>query len=143
MPISPKKPPRIPPTTGATRLDPEVWPEPDVALLVVSERTIDVGGKVEVIVVRTNTTEPSARVLESDDTMTDGAGVTSVVNTSVPELPETVESGDKVGVTVVVDSMSDSETDVDDDVVGTPPSAGCTLEHGPKSVAVGENCVNS
>lgn len=108
-----------------------------------SGRTIDVGGNVEVIVVRTSTTEPSDRVLDSDATTTDGAGVTTVVNTCAAEASETVEGGGKVGVTIVVDVVPDSETGVDDDVVGAPPAAGWTLEHGPKSVAVGENCVNS
>lgn len=70
----------MPPITGAKTLDRELWfvlwPP---ATVDDSGRTTVNGGYAEVIVVKTNTTEPSDLVLDCEVTMIEGAGVMTVV----------------------------------------------------------------
>lgn len=78
IPIRPKKPPRIPPTTGAIRLELDEC-EPGATPLVLGSTT-ETGEKVDVYVVRTYTVEPSDLVVVCEKTTIEGAGVITVVN---------------------------------------------------------------
>jgi hypothetical protein len=124
IPIRPKKPPRAPPTM-APMADAELGslsaPGTGEGLFEgMAGITTGMGANVEVRVVVLKTILPSASVEVCSLTITVGAGVTVVVIRAVE-----VEEDDGVGV------------------LGDPVS-GCSLavlEHGAKSVLVGEACV--
>lgn len=97
----------------------------------------DSGGNVEVIVVRITMTEPSALVLEKEDTIIDGAGVMTVVMSPFGRDAEGDSVLNKVLVTVVVEEVN--VVDDEDEEDGGRSMGGGFAGHCEKSVAVGEN----
>ena len=95
----------------------------------------DSGGEVEVIVVRITMTEPSALVLEKDDTTMDGAGVMTVVISPFGREAEGDSVLNRVLVTVLVEEVNVE----DEEEEGGGSTGGGFAGHCENNVAVGEN----